>query len=212
MHVLSPVRNYKNSVVSNKRQFAPSFQLVLNAMWRTEYIEMHVWFSSIQLSSVSQSCPTLCEPMHCSTTGLPVHHQLLEFTPRTDFLQKGPVGSPYSPRDSQESSPTPQFRSINFSALSFLHGPTLTSIHNYWKNHSFDQIELCWQIMSLLFNKLSKLVIIFLPKSKCLLISWLQSPSAVILKPSKIKSVTVFTVSPPICHVVMGQDPTILVF
>ena len=48
------------------------------------------------------------------------------------------VGSPCSPRDSQESSPTPQFKSINFSALSFLYSPTLTSIHDYWKNHSFD--------------------------------------------------------------------------
>jgi len=56
---------------------------------------------------------------------------------RTDLLQNGLVGSPCSPRDSQESSPTPQFRSINFSVLSFLYSPTLTSIHDYWKNHSF---------------------------------------------------------------------------
>ena len=48
------------------------------------------------------------------------------------------LGSPCSPRDSKESSPTPQCKNINFSALSFLHGPTLTSIHDYWKNHSFD--------------------------------------------------------------------------
>ena len=54
-------------------------------------------------------------------------------------------GSPFSPRDSQESSPTPQFKSINSSALSFLYSPTLTSIHDYWKNHSFDQVDLCWQ-------------------------------------------------------------------
>ena len=50
-----------------------------------------------------------------------------------------------SPRDSQESSPTPQFKSMNFSVLSFLHSPTLTSIHDYWKNHSLDQRGLCWQ-------------------------------------------------------------------
>ena len=56
------------------------------------------------------------------------------------------------------------------------------------------------KVMSLLFNTLSRLVITFLPRSKCLLISWLQSPSAVILEPSKIKSTTVFTVSPYICH------------
>ena len=55
------------------------------------------------------------------------------------------VGSPCSPRDSQESSPTPQFKSINSSALSFLYSPTLTSIHDHWKNHSFDCMDLCWQ-------------------------------------------------------------------
>ena len=59
-------------------------------------------------------------------------------TPRTDLLQNGLVGSPCSPRDSQESSPTPQFKSMNTSLLSFLYSPTLTSIHDYWKNHSFD--------------------------------------------------------------------------
>ena len=68
------------------------------------------------------------------------------------------------------------------------------------------------KIMSLLFNMLSRLVITFLPRSKCLLISWLQSPSAVILEPPKIKSATVSTVSPSICHEVMGPDGMILVF
>ena len=68
------------------------------------------------------------------------------------------------------------------------------------------------KVMSLLFNKLSRLVITFLPRSKCLLISWLQSPSAVILEPPKMKSVTVFIVSPSICHEVMGLDAMILVF
>ena len=61
------------------------------------------------------------------------------------------------------------------------------------------------KVMSLLFNMLSRLVITFLPRSKCLLISWLQSPSAVILEPPKIKSVTVSTVSPSICHEVMAD-------
>ena len=60
--------------------------------------------------------------------------------------------------------------------------------------------------MSLFFNVLSRLVIAFLPGSKCLLISWLQSPSAVIFEPKKIKSVTVSIVSPSICHEVMGPD------
>ena len=152
---------------------------------------------SVQFSSVAQSCPTLCDSMDCSMPGLPVHHQLLEFTQihahsvgdaiqpshplsfpsspafnlsqhqslfkwvtsshqvakelefqlqyqsfqwifRTDFLYNELVGSPCSPRDSQESSPTLQFKSISSSALSFLYSPTVTSIHDYWKNHSFD--------------------------------------------------------------------------
>ena len=67
-------------------------------------------------------------------------------------------------------------------------------------------------VMSLLFNMLSKLVITFLQRSKCLLISWLQSPSVVILEPPKIKSVTVSTVSPSVCQEVMGPDTMILVF
>ena len=158
----------------------------------------------IQFSSVAQSCPTLCDPMNCSTPGLPVHHQFLEFTqthvhrvgdalqpshlllspsppapnpsqpqglfqcvnsshevakvlelqpqhqsfqwtPRTDVLWDGLVGPPCSPRDSQESSPTPQFKSINCSVLRFLHSPPLTSIHDHWKNHSLDQMDFSWQ-------------------------------------------------------------------
>ena len=153
---------------------------------------------SFQFSSVAQSCLTLCDPMNCSTPGLPIHLQLPEFTQthvhrvgdaiqpthplsspsppapnpsqhqslfqwvnlhmrwpkywsfsfsispskeypglisfRMDWLD----GSPCSPRDSQESSPTPQFKSINSSALSLLHSPTVTSIHDYQKNHSLD--------------------------------------------------------------------------
>ena len=68
------------------------------------------------------------------------------------------------------------------------------------------------KVMSLLFNMLSRLLIAFLPRSKRLLISWLQSPSAVILEPKKLKSVTVSVVSPSICHEVMGLDAMILVF
>ena len=69
-----------------------------------------------------------------------------------------------------------------------------------------------YKVMSLLFNMLSRLVITFLPRSQHLLISWLQSPSAVILEPKKIKSDTVSTVSPSISHEVMGPDAMILVF
>ena len=68
------------------------------------------------------------------------------------------------------------------------------------------------KVISLLFNMLSRLVITFLPRSQHLLISWLQSPSAVILEPPKIKSDTVSTVSPSVCHEVMGSDAMILVF
>ena len=68
------------------------------------------------------------------------------------------------------------------------------------------------KVMSLLFNMLSRLVITFLPRRKHLLISWLQSPSAVILEPKKIKSLTVSIVFPFICHEVMGLDAMILVF
>ena len=155
------------------------------------------WWISVQFSAVTQWCLTLCDPMDCSTPGLPIHHQLsqviqthvhwisdaiqpphplsspsplafnfsqhqglfkwvsylhqvakvLEFQLqhqsfqwlfRTDFLWDGLVGSSCSPRDSQESSQTPQFKSINSSALSSLHSPTLTSMHDHWKNHSLD--------------------------------------------------------------------------
>ena len=68
------------------------------------------------------------------------------------------------------------------------------------------------KVMSLLFNMLSRLVTAFLPRKKHLLISWLQSPSAVILKPKKIKSVTASIVSPSVCHEVMGPDAMVLVF
>ena len=68
------------------------------------------------------------------------------------------------------------------------------------------------KVMSLLFNMLSRLVIAFLPRSKHLLIPWLQSPSVVILEHKKIKSVTVSLISPSVCHEVMGLDAMILVF
>ena len=145
-------------------------------------------------SSVAQLCPTLSDPMDGSTLGLPVHHQLPEFTQThihwvSDAIQPShPLSSPSPPalnlsgsfqmsqffpwggqsigvsastsvlpmntqdwfpleligwislqsKGSQESSPTPQFKSINSSALSLLYSPTLTSIHDHWKNHSLD--------------------------------------------------------------------------
>ena len=80
------------------------------------------------------------------------------------------------------------------------------------KNIALTRPTFVGKVMSLLFNMLSRLVITFLPRSKCLLIFWLQSTSAVILEPKKIKSVTVYIVSPPICHELMGPDAMILVF
>ena len=79
------------------------------------------------------------------------------------------------------------------------------------KNIALTRQTFVGKVMSLLFNMLARLVIAFLPKSKHLLISWLQSSSAVILEPKKIKSVTVSIVSPSICREVMGPDAMILV-
>ena len=101
---------------------------------------------------------------------------------------------------------------INSSALSLIYGPTLTSIHDYWENHSLTIWTFVSKVISLLFNTLYRFVIVFLPRSKHLLISWLQSLSTVILEPEKIRSVTVSIVSPSICHEVMGSSATILVF
>ena len=115
-------------------------------------------------------------------------HQSFQWTPRNDLLQNGLVGSPCSPRDSQESSPTPQFKSINSSVLSFLYSPTLTSMTT-GKTIALTRQIFVGKVISLLFNMLSRLVITFLPWSKCLLISWLQSPSAVILEPPHQKKV-----------------------
>ena len=211
-----------------------------------EYLSIclcHLWFlsfSSVQFNSVAQSCPTVCDPMNCSTPGHPVHHQILEFTqthirqvsdaiqpshplsspsspapnpsqyqslfkwvnslhevakvlefqlqhqsfiwtPRTDLLQNGLVGSPCSSRDSQESSPTPQCKSINSSVLSFLYGPVLASIHDYLKPIALTRWNFVSKRMSLLFNMLSRfvirssLVIYFIHSSVCMSIPISQS-------------------------------------
>ena len=93
--------------------------------------------------------------------------------------------------------------------------PYMTTSHPYittGKTKALSSQTFVTKVMSLLFNMLPRLVIAFLPKSKCLLILWLQSPSAVIVEPPKIKSVTVSIVSPSICHEVMEPDAMILVF
>ena len=98
-------------------------------------------------------CPLLLPPSFPASGSFPItqffasvakvlefqlRHQSLKWIYRTDFLQDRLVGSPCSPGDCQESSPTPQFKSIKSLVLSFLYSPTLTSIHDCWKNHSFD--------------------------------------------------------------------------
>ena len=92
--------------------------------------------------------------------------------------------------------------------LSLPYGPTVTS----WKTKAFIRWTFVGKVMSLLLNILSRFVIVFLTRSKPLLIVWVQSPSAVILQPKKIKSVTVSIFSSSICHEVMGPDAMILVF
>ena len=104
-------------------------------------------------------------------------HQFFQWIFRTDFLYDWLVGSPCSPRDSQE------FKHISSSVLSQLSHPDMTT----GKTIALTRWTFAGKVISLLFNMLSRLVIAFLPRSNHLLISWLQSPSAVILEPPKIK-------------------------
>ena len=96
--------------------------------------------------------------------------------------------------------------------LSHLYAPALTTTRDYWEDQSLDHMDLVGRVMCLLFNTRFRFVIPFLPRSNCLLISWLQSASTVILEPKKRKSVTTSTFSPSICHEVIGLDYMILVF
>ena len=113
---------------------------------------------------------------------LQLQHQSLQWTPRTDLLYDGLVGSPCSSRDFQESSPTPWFKKASILQWSAFFIVQLS--HPYMttgKTVALTRWTFVDKVMSLLFNRLSRLVITFLPRSKHLLISWLQSPSAVIL-------------------------------
>ena len=128
---------------------------------------------------------------HQVTKVLELQHQFFQWIFRVDFFKDWLVGSPCSPRDSQESSPTPQFKSINSSVLN-LHYVQLS--HPYMttgETIALTRWTFVGKTTSLLFNMLSRFVIAFLPRSKYLLLSWMQSLSAVILKPPKIKSLTV---------------------
>ena len=146
-----------------------SLQMVTAAMKLKDACSLKEKLRQPQFSSVAQLCPTLCDwtelkqpwlqdsvsrhqglsqwvsSLHkvAKVLELQLQHQFFQWMFRTDFLWDGLVGSPCSPRDSQESSPTPQFKSINSSVLIFLYSLTLISIHDHWKNHSFDYMDLC---------------------------------------------------------------------
>ena len=208
--------------------------------------------------------------MDCSPPGLPIHHQLPEFTETQvhwvcDAIQPShPLSSPSPPTFTlsqqqglsqwvSSSHRRPKYWSFRFSISHSNEYSVLISFRIDWLDllavqgtlesllqHHSSKASILWcsaffivqlshpymttqntialtrwtfvgKVMSLLFNMLSRLVITFLPRSKCFLISWLQSPSAVILEPQKIKTVTVSIVSPSICHEVIGQDVMILV-
>ena len=151
-------------------------------------------------------------PLGGQSTGASTSKSVLPMTIQNKFPLGLTVLSPCRPRDSQESSPTQQFKSINSLTLSFLYGPTLTPHMTTGKTIVLTKQNFVGKVMSLLLNILSRLVLAFLPRSKCLLILWLQSPSAVILESPKIKSDTLSAVSPSISHEVMGPDAKILVF
>ena len=112
----------------------------------------------------------------------------------------------------KESSPTPQFKSISSLALSFLYGPTFTSYMTSGKNMALTMRKFVGKMIPLLLNMLCWFVMAFLPRSKGLLISWLQSPSALILEPKKMKSDTISTFPPSIHNEVMGLDIMIFTF
>ena len=97
------------------------------------------------------------------------------------------VWSLWCTSDFWESSPAPQFERTISLVLSLLYGPILTSVHDYWKTIALTKWIFIGKMISLLFNMVSRFVIAFLPRSKYLLISWLQSPSAVILEPPPLK-------------------------
>ena len=238
------------------------------------YLKQELIYS--QFSSVAQSCLTLYNPVDCSTTGIPVHHQLLEFggqthvklmsidsvMPSNHLMLCGCLLLPSSifpsirafSNESALHIRWPKYWSFSFNISPSNEHPGLISFRMDWldllavqralksilqyqnskasilqhpyffivehshpymntgKTIALTRWTFVGKVMSLLLNMLSRLVITLLPRSKRLLILWLQSPSAVILEPKKIKSAIVSTDSPSICHEVMGLDAMILVF
>ena len=123
-------------------------------------------FSSIRVFSNESALRTRW-PAYWSFSFHVNEYSALQWIFRVDFLLDGLVRSPCCSRGSQESS-TSQFESIISSALSLLYGLTLTSVHDYWKSRSFNYMDFCCKVMSLIFNTLSGFVIDFLPRSNCL--------------------------------------------
>ena len=164
------------------------------------------------------SCPLLFLPLvfpsikgFSSESALPIRcprYWNFSISPSNEYsgLISFRIWSPCCPRDSQESSPATQFEDISSLALSLLYVPTLRSVHDYWKNHSLNIWTFVGKAMSLLFNMLSRFVIAFLPRSKRLLISWVQSPPTVISLGSPI-----FACLNPQEHVGGFQSPPFLV-
>uniref|UniRef100_A0AC11EL88 Uncharacterized protein n=2 Tax=Ovis aries TaxID=9940 RepID=A0AC11EL88_SHEEP len=142
---------------------------------------------------------------HCNNSPSNVHSGLTSF--RMDWLDLLAVQGTLKSLLQHHSSKASILRRSTFFRVQLSH-PHMTT----GKTIALTRWTFVDKVISLLFNMLSRLVITFLPRSKRLLISWLQSPSAVILEPPKIKSATVSTVFPSICHEVMGPDAMILVF
>ena len=219
---------------------------IRNEKWEVTTDNAEIW--SIQFSSVTQLCPTLCDPMDCSTPGFPVHHQLPEFT-QTHVHWVSDAIQPLHPLLSLPLLPSifpsikvfsnesvfhirwPKYWSFSFRISPSNESSGLISFRMDWLDllavqgtfksllqHQISKASILWlsaffivqlsypymttgktialtrwtfesKVMSLLFNMLSSLVIGFLPRSNCLLISWLQSSSAVILKPKIINKV-----------------------
>ena len=141
-----------------------------------------------------------------------LQHQSFQLMFRVDFLQDWFVSSPCSPRDSQESCPVPQVESISSSMLNLLYSPTLTSIHDYWKNHTFDYTDLCRQSDVSAFKYVVYICHSFSYKEQASFNFMAAITIHSDFGAQENKSVTISTVSPSICHEVMGQDAMILVF
>ena len=232
------------------------------------YFPQHLISVSQSVSSVTQSCPTSCDPMDCGIPGFSVYRQLLELA-QTHVYRVSDASNhlifchplllpsifPNIRLFSSESVLCirwPKYWSFSFSFRPCNQYSALISFRMDWLDllafqgtlksllqHYCSKVSVLWcsaffmaqlshsymttgkaialirwtfvsKVMSLLYNLLSRFVITFLPRSKCLFISWLQSPSAVILEPKKIKSDTVSIVSPSICHAVM--EPNVMIF